>query len=111
DIGADARDDAAAHLGRLVRRHDQTARKLRLIELFDDEVVVQRLECRVGKRLPFQHAFTILRACASVATTSRSRTPISRSFLRAGSQSSIWSRTTSVSRSSHCPTCAAAPSI
>ena len=52
------------HLGRLVRRDDQPARELRLVELLDDEVVVQRLERRVGERLPFQHGFTILRACS-----------------------------------------------
>jgi hypothetical protein len=59
------------HLGRLVRRDDQTTRELRLVELLHDEVVVQRLERGVGEWLPFQHGFTILRACRSAATTSR----------------------------------------
>jgi hypothetical protein len=71
DVRAHGGDDPAVHLGRLVRRDDQTARKLRLVELLDDEMVVQRLERCVSEWLPFQQRFTILRACRSAATTFR----------------------------------------
>src|SRR6476620_6206857 len=75
-VGADRGDDAGAHLQRLVRRHDQAARELGLVERLDHEVVVERLERRVvGDRMPFEHGIRILASCAWPATTSRSRTP------------------------------------
>src|SRR4051812_10970444 len=49
--------DPGPHLQRLVRRHDQAAWKLRLVQGLHDEVVVERLEGRVVcDRMPFQHA-------------------------------------------------------
>ena len=71
DIRADSGDDPAVHLGCLVRGNDQPTWELRLVELLHDEMVVQGLERRVGEWMPFQHGFTILRACRSAVTTSR----------------------------------------
>jgi bifunctional non-homologous end joining protein LigD len=59
-VGPDGRDDAASHLRRFVRGHDQAARQLRFVELLDDDVVVQRLEPHVRERVTFQHGSTIL---------------------------------------------------
>ena len=39
----------------LVRRHDQAARQLRLVDRLEDDVVVERLERHVGHGMPFQH--------------------------------------------------------
>jgi len=55
DVGANGGDDAGAHMRRLVGGDDQPARELRLVELLDDEMVIQRFERGVAEWLPFQH--------------------------------------------------------
>ena len=76
----DGGDDARPALGRLVRGNDQPACGLRLVEGLHDKVVVQRLERRLGERMPFDHASTILAACGSDVATFPCRIPRRSSF-------------------------------
>ena len=65
--GPTAAHDAAVHLGRPRSPGRSGRSEAPTRRVLDDEVIVQRLEGRVGEWRPFQHGFTILRACRSVA--------------------------------------------
>ena len=55
DVRADGGDDPRTALRGFVRRDDQAARELGLVERLHHDAIVERLERRVGERMPFEH--------------------------------------------------------